>query len=246
MPRFFVEKNTVYESEGKLNAAITGNDANHITRSLRMRVGEEITLCDGDGTEYYGIISEIETSSVKLTISHCAPSEAEAPYKATVYQALAKGDKFDTVIQKSVECGAFAIVPVATSRCTVKLSAADAEKKRARWQRIAEEAAKQCGRGIIPQVKPMISLSEVPKNAENSLLLFCYEKGTKPLKDVLAKSDFNSDVSILIGPEGGFAEDEADFITENHGICISLGKRILRTESAAPFVLACLSYAFES
>lgn len=244
MPRFFVSPDSV--SSGV--AVITGDDAFHISRSLRMRVGEELTLCDACGTDYLCRITEIADSSVTLSVTETVVTEAEPPYRVTVFQALAKGDKFDTVIQKCVECGAFAVTPLVTSRCTVKLSSADAEKKRVRWQRIAAEGAKQCGRGIIPEVTPPCDI----KNAEKILadfdaVLFCYEKATRPVKDVLSGFDGTEKrIAVIIGPEGGFSEEEAYLCEKAGAVPVSLGKRILRTESAAPFILACISYALES
>lgn len=244
MPRFFVSPDSV--SSGV--AVITGDDAFHISRSLRMRVGEHLTLCDACGTDYLCRITEITDSSVTLSVMESVVTETEPPYRVTVFQALAKGDKFDTVIQKCVECGAFAVTPLVTSRCTVKLSSADAEKKRVRWQRIAAEGAKQCGRGIIPEVTPPCDI----KNAEKILadfdaVLFCYEKATRPVKDVLSGFDGTEKrIAVIIGPEGGFSEEEANICEKAGAVPVSLGKRILRTESAAPFILACISYALES
>ena len=244
MPRFFVSPDSV--SSGV--AVITGDDAFHISRSLRMRVGEELTLCDACGTDYLCRITEITDSAVTLSVMKSVVTETEPPYRVTVFQALAKGDKFDTVIQKCVECGAFAVTPLISSRCTVKLDYSDAEKKRARWQRIAAEGAKQCGRGIIPQVTPPCEL----KNADTILagfdsVLFCYEKATCPVKDVLSGFDGTEKrIAVIIGPEGGFSEEEANLCEKAGAVSVSLGKRILRTESAAPFILACISYALES
>jgi len=244
MPRFFITPDAVSAE----TAVITGDDAYHISRSLRMKTGECLTLCDNAGKDYACSITEITDSAVILTVSHVSESESEPPYRVTVFQSLAKGDKFDTVIQKSVECGAFAITPLATSRCTVKLTSADADKKRVRWQKIAAEGAKQCGRGIIPEVTPLKSI----KDAENifsdfDAVLFCYENATKPLKTVLEGfADAPKNIAVVIGPEGGFSEEEAALLESSGAFTVSLGKRILRTESAAPFVLACLSYALEN
>ena len=243
MPRFFISPDAVSDN----TAVITGDDAYHISRSLRMRVGEELTLCDNAGKDYTCRIADITDTTVFLDVTDVTESESEPPYRVTVFQSLAKGDKFDTVIQKSVECGAFAITPLATSRCTVKLTIADADKKRVRWQKIASEGAKQCGRGIIPEVTELKSI----KDAENifadfDTVLFCYEKATKPLKAILEELEaMPKRIAVVIGPEGGFCEDEADLLEKAGALTVSLGKRILRTESAAPFILACLSYAFE-
>ena len=242
MPRFFIDKNIVTED----SVLLTGDDAHHISRSLRMRAGEELTLCDGEGFDYNCTIEEIDERTVRCAVNSREKNRTEPPYRATVFQGLAKGDRFDTVIQKSVECGAYEIVPVMTKRCTVKLTAADGTKKCARWNKIAEEAAKQCGRGIIPKVtEPVTFEKAVEMIREVDLPLFCYEEGTSHVKaEVEAHRDAET-VGIVIGPEGGFAEEEAAKMASAGISAVSLGRRILRTESAAPFVLACLSYALE-
>lgn len=248
MPRFFISPDAVSENDGRSVAVITGDDAHHISRSLRMRVGESLTVCDGCGKDFFCTVAEISDSTVLLDVNDSAVSTAEPPYRINVYQALVKGDKFDTVIQKSVECGATSIIPLVTSRCTVKLSDSDTEKKRVRWQRIATEAAKQCGRGVIPTVEPSVSFSSIAKIAEcHDLVLFCYENGTHLLKNALDEfKKAPKSIAVIIGPEGGFSEEEAALAKESGALTVSLGKRILRTESAAPFVLACLSFALEN
>ena len=242
MPRFFIDKNIVTED----SVMLTGDDAHHISRSLRMRAGEELTLCDGEGFDYNCTIEEIDERTVRCAVNSREKNRTEPPYRATVFQGLAKGDRFDTVIQKSVECGAYRIVPVMTKRCTVKLTTSDGVKKCARWNKIAEEAAKQCGRGIIPEVTEPVSFERAVEMLQKlDLPLFCYEEGTSPVKaEVEARRDAET-VGIVIGPEGGFAEEEAAKMAAAGISAVSLGRRILRTESAAPFVLACLSYALE-
>lgn len=242
MPRFFIDKDILTEE----SVLLTGDDAHHISRSLRMRAGEELTLCDGVGYDYHCTIEEIDDRTVRCAVHSKEKNRTEPPYRAIVFQGLAKGDRFDTVIQKSVECGAYEIVPVMTKRCTVKLTASDGAKKCARWNKIAEEAAKQCGRGIIPKVTEPISFDEAVKRlAELDLPLFCYEEGNAPIKAEVEAHPDATTIGIVIGPEGGFAEEEAAKMTAAGISATSLGRRILRTESAAPFVLACLSYAFE-
>lgn len=246
MPRFFVNPGQI--SVDKASAVITGDDARHISRSLRMRVGERLTLCDGCGTDLPAVISQITADTVTLALGEGVPCESEPPYRAVVYQALVRGERFDAVIQKSVEFGAAAIVPVATERATVRLSAADAEKKRARWQRIAAEAAMQCGRGVIPTVEGVLTFGEALASARG-LRLFCYEEErTVHLRDVLASAEGQGavrEVSVFVGPEGGFAPDEAEAARTAGAVSVSLGRRILRTESAAPFVLACLALRWD-
>ena len=241
MPRFFVSPSQITAD----SVTVTGDDAHHISRSLRMRVGEGLTVCDGAGTDYSCVIAGFSPDTVTLTVCSSSPSRSEPPYRATVYQSLVRGEKFDTVIQKSVEYGAAAIVPVVTSRTEVKLSPADAEKKRIRWQRIAAEAAKQCGRGVIPEVAPVMTFADAVSTAAG-VKLFCYEnERTVHLRDAVSDADMSGDFAVFVGPEGGYSDSEAESAEAAGCRVISLGRRILRTESAAPFALACLSFALE-
>jgi len=240
MPRFFVPDSQICDGY----ISVIGDDAHNISHSLRMRVGEKLTCCDENGNEYKCTVTDFSAETVTLKIDSESKCETEPPYKAVIYQSLVRGERFDTVIQKSVEYGAVAVVPVATDRATVKLSAQDAEKKRIRWKKIAEEAAKQCGRTVIPEVLPMVSFADAAECAEG-LKLFCYEnEKTVHLRDAFT-GEMSGTVSVFIGPEGGYSEKEADIADACGMQTVSLGKRILRTESAAPFVLACLSYEWE-
>lgn len=245
MPKFFISP---ADTDGK-RAVVRGDDAAHITKSLRMRAGERLTLCDGAGHDYLCTVEGVGTE-VLLAIDEVRPSRGEPPYRAVVYQALSKGDKFDTVVQKSVECGAAAIVPVQTEWATVRLTAADCEKKRARWQKIAASAASQCGRGIVPEVMPLMSFAEaVDAAARADVALICYEDERRlTMREALAgftpAGGEPFSVSVMIGPEGGFSGREIASAAEKLK-SVTLGERILRTESAAPFALACLSMAYE-
>ena len=241
MPRFFVENEAICADR----ITISGEDARHISHSLRMKPGEKLTVCGPDGTEYLCAAEHFTAGEVSLAILSRAPSANEPPYRVTVYQSLVRGERFDAVIQKSVEFGAAAVVPVAAARSEVRLSAADAEKKRVRWQRIAQEAAKQCGRAYIPAVAPPVPFEKAVSEAGGTRL-FCYEnERTLHLRDAVARAQDKSEFSIFIGPEGGFSAEEAALAVSLGADAVSLGRRILRTESAAPFVLACLSYALE-
>lgn len=252
MPKFFISPSAISGD----TACLTGDSAAHITRSLRMSAGESITLCDGEGLDYFCKIKSVG-NEVILTVENTAPSTGEPPYRVTVYQALSKGDRFDTVVQKSVECGAFAIVPVQTERATVRLNREDCRKKSVRWQKIAQSAAEQCGRGTIPQIAELMSFSEAVASAENAeLALFCYEnEDGRTLGGILAEfadrcrnGGTPPEIAVIIGPEGGFSKKEAELVRRSESPSlrsVSLGTRILRTESAAPFVLACLSMALE-
>jgi 16S rRNA (uracil1498-N3)-methyltransferase len=247
MPRFFVSEDRIDEIERKVS--IVGDDAIHIARSLRMAVGESLTVCDGEGMEYECVLEYIRDSESVCRIITKEQSKAEPPYEIRVYQALVKGERFDTVIQKSVEFGATSIIPFESSRCVVRLRGEREEGKSRRRRRIATEAAKQCGRGVIPCVADPVSFDRMLGEAkECSLALFCYEKEQATLLGALLRERAGSmpqSISIVVGPEGGFSEEEAERAREAGILPIGLGRRILRTESAAAFVLASLSAFFE-
>jgi len=247
MPRFFVKASQIgVRDDGSKTVLIIGDDAAHITRSLRMKPGESVCVCDMARREYDCSVLSVG-EEVLLSVLSERESDTEPPFFATLYQALVKGDKFDTVVQKAVECGASRIVPFISDRCVVRLTKKDCEKKRLRWQRIAAEAAKQCGRGIIPSVEPLLTFGEaVAEAAKADIPLLCYggEEGVT-LPGVLRERKDARTVSILIGSEGGFAASEADSAKEAGLISVGLGKRILRTETASGFALACISYELE-
>ncbi len=243
MPRFFIDKNTHAPAPGDL-LQITGDDARHISSSLRMREGEELTLCDGAGSDFLCAVVSAGRD-VTVRVLSASASRGEPPYRAAVYQALVKGDKFDSVVQKSVECGAASVTPFLSSRCVSRPDDRSAGKKSDRWRRIAREAAMQCDRGAIPEVEDSLTFSEAIKTAaEADIPLFCYEGGGEPLRDVL-RGMRPGTVSVVIGPEGGFSPEEAAEAAAAGMKTVSLGARILRTETVAQTVLSCLSYEFE-
>lgn len=251
MPRFFVRRDAV--SDGMIR--ITGEDAHHISRSLRMAVGESIVVCDMQKTEYDCVLEKFETDHVLARILSERMSDTEPSFFATVFQALPKGDKFDSIIQKAVECGVSKIVPFESERCVVRVKADAEGKKTERRSRIAVEAAKQSGRSILPEIVPTVSFEEAIREAiAADVCLFCYEgDGTVPLGRALPIDALNEKiargetptVSIVIGSEGGFSIPEMQYAKEQGAVLCGLGKRILRTETAAAFVLGCLVYAFE-
>ena len=179
--------------------------------------------------------------------------DTEPPYRAILYQALPKGDKLDTIIQKAVECGVSAVVPFESSRCVVRVKPEAEERKTERRRRISEEAAKQCGRGIIPEVYPTLSYEAMLQDAAKAdLVLFCYEaEGTVSLRSLLGEkmpavsSEIPPTIAVIVGSEGGFSPEEAEAARNRDFCMVGLGKRILRCETAPPFVLACLSYQYE-
>lgn len=254
MPRFFVPVDNI---SGEL-IEITGDDANHISRSLRMAAGEEITVCDMRGGEYRCVLESFEGGRVIARITDSRKVSAEPPCKIRLYQAYPKGDKLDVIVQKAVELGVYSITPFESERCVSRPDMKSAARKTERWQRIALEAAKQCGRGIIPSVNPPLSFDEMLTDASLAdIPIFCYEgDGTDSLETILSQykrkqcTDGDKDrhtpqISVVIGSEGGFSRLEADMAKNAGFYCAGLGKRILRCETASGFVLACISYEFE-
>ena len=248
MPRFFIRANQIEDGV----VTLLGDDAHHISRSLRMAAGETVTVCDMQKNEYECELTDFLPDRVLAKILETRKCDTEPPYYAHVFQALPKGDKLDSVIQKAVECGASEITTFESERCIVRAKGENESKKVERRQRIALEAAKQSGRGIVPTVNPTISFSEMCRRAaEADIALFCYEgDGTEPLsvalKNAIAKVDKeNPTIALIIGSEGGFSLAEAKAISSERILPVGLGKRILRTETASGFALACLVYALE-
>lgn len=246
MPKFFVE---VHQIDGD-TVIITGENAHHISRSLRMAPGEKITVSDMEGFDYDCVLESFTDNTVNAKITSKYLSEAESEIKVHLYQALPKGDKLDLIIQKSVECGAYDITPFESTNCVVKIKGDSESKKIDRRNKIALEAAKQCGRGIIPKVNQSISFNDMLKSAAQSdVVLFCYEgEGTLPMANALKKLRSQkkiNDLSIIIGSEGGFSPSEVTAAEKCGFVKIGLGKRILRAETAAIMSLACIVYEFE-
>lgn len=243
MPRFFVSKDNISDAA----LFIEGDDARHIARSLRMAVGDEITVSDGVGAEYTATLERIRDERVDALIVSSRPSPSEPSVRITLYMAYPKGDKLETVVQKAVELGVSRIVPFESSRCIKRPSADKAEANRKRLSRIALEAAKQCGRGIVPEVALPVSFREAVKEAASAdLPLFCYEdeSGTN-IKTVLEGATAVKSVSVMVGSEGGFSPDEASAAREGGLISVGLGPRILRCETAPDYALSAISYRFE-
>jgi 16S rRNA (uracil1498-N3)-methyltransferase len=241
MPRFFISSKDIFDD----NINVTGEDYNHIKKVLRLKCGELITLSDGEGLEYVAEIVEFGDGFVHTKVVESFKNTTEPPIKVTLYQGLPKSDKMDFIIQKSVELGITKIVPVLTERTVVRLdSEKDALKKCERWNRISLEAAKQCNRGIIPKIEIPISFKEAIKQTENKALsLIPYEKEAKnSLKQILKRVDSISEISVFIGPEGGFTEQEIEQAVSFGLSSVTLGPRILRTETAGIAVLSILMY----
>ena len=236
MPRFFT--NEIDEN----NIVLTGSDANHIGRSLRMRVGEEVTVCC-NGVDYCCTIGSITADSVYLDLVAKHRCAAEPNINVTLFQAVPKLDKLEYIIQKSVELGVSRIVPVLTMRCISRPDEKDFEKKKLpRLNKIAEEAAKQSGRGMIPEVTPMVSLKEaveMMKQLDRTVLLYEEEGGCS-----FGNVDFSGaeTVGLFIGSEGGFDREEAEMTVNAGAKQVWLGKRILRCETAPITALSILMF----
>ncbi len=243
MPKFFVKRENIEKNK----ITILGDDAFHIARSLRMAVGDSINISDGCGEEYVCILKKIRDEECECEIKDTACSSSESPIRITLYMAYPKGDKLETVVQKAVELGASRIVPFESSRCIKRPKADKQEKQTTRLGRIAEEAAKQCGRSILPEVSPPITYKEVIEDIKNnSLTIFCYENedGTS-IKDVLEKCEEPKSIGVIVGSEGGFSVDEVYLAKDNGAAIVTLGKRILRCETAPDYALSAISYRFE-
>lgn len=238
MPRFFCEN-----INGD-TAVISGNDANHISRSLRMKKGEEIILCDKKGTDYICILENFaDDITCKVIEKH--PTQAEPDVYVTLYQSLPKQDKFELIVQKSVELGVSRIVPVLSKRCISRPDEKSMAKKIDRYTKISHEAAKQSGRGIIPEIAPLMSFENAVKECDNSDVSFiCYEGGGKRINDLPLKN--KKSINIFIGGEGGFELNEVEYAEKNGVERVGLGPRILRCETAPLAALAVLMNCTEN
>jgi 16S rRNA (uracil1498-N3)-methyltransferase len=235
MHKFFVDKENISDK----TIHIVGDDVNHISRVLRLREGEEILVSNGEGKEYICTIEQVNKKEVLCKIQQELENATEAPIKITLYQGLPKSQKMDLIVQKCVEIGVCKIQPVITKRVVVKVDGRDISGKVERWRRISEEAAKQSNRGIIPEViEPISSEQAIEELKSMDLALVPYEKeSAKGLKSVLKEHANVKNIGILIGPEGGFDDSEIEEFLKSNIIPVTLGPRILRTETAG-FVAA--------
>lgn len=249
-------------------------DSRYIRDVLRMRSGESITLCDPGRMEFEAFIVDPSEKQIQVRLLPGTPNQTEPPYEVVIYQGLPKGDKMSTVIQKSVELGAFGISPISCSRSIVKTGKRDYEAKTKRWQTISLEAARQSGRGIVPEIKNPMTFCDavddasrasdlviIPWEDERLISLFevlepfaerygyqtvsFREKSVAENVSVSGKGHKFPRISVFIGPEGGFDNQEVEYARSRGAVPVSLGKRILRTETAGPAVLAMLLYRLE-
>ncbi|OYD07655.1 16S rRNA (uracil(1498)-N(3))-methyltransferase [Paludifilum halophilum] len=239
MQRYFINPDQV--SDGQIE--IYGDDIHHVKNVMRLSAGDCIICCDGEGIDYRVRIQQVEDHRILCRIEERFLSEGEPKLRITVAQSLPKREKMEWVIQKGTELGADRFQPFTSARTVVKLDGKKASKRRERWRRIAKEAAEQAHRGRIPVVEPLLDWNGLLQSfTAYDRVFFAYEKGGHPLKEV---AKFPSDASLLlvIGPEGGFPESEAEEAKAAGAVSIHLGPRILRAETAPLALLACLLYS---
>ena len=245
MYQFFVEPSQINGNR----IVITGSDVNHIRNVLRMKIGEEIAVSNGiDGKEYRCGIEEYADDAVLCTLRFIKEDGIELPSKVYLFQGLPKADKMELIVQKAVELGAYEIIPVAAKRCVVKLDEKKATGKVNRWQGIAEAAAKQSKRAVIPQVHPVMTMKDALGYAGNmDVRLIPYElaEDMEHTRELLRQIQPGQSVAIFIGPEGGFEESEIQAALKAGIEPVTLGRRILRTETAGFTTIAWLMYQLE-
>ncbi len=238
IPRIFVPKERI---TGK-NVFIDGSDANHVRNVLRIPIGGQITVCDGEHTVYPATVLSYTNDGFFASLSEGHKDSGEFPFPVTVYQCYPKGEKAETVVQKSVELGASEIVFVMSERCVARPDEKTMQKKLIRLNKIAASAAAQCGRSILPAVRGLLSYADAcAECALHGCALLCYEgDGTTPIQNVLRTPPQNG-IAFLVGPEGGISPKEVQTATAAGLTPVGLGHRILRTETAALFVLAAVN-----
>lgn len=253
MPKFFVKQEQI---NGDI-IIIQGQDVNHIKKVLRAKIGDELQICNSqNGENFLCDIKEIENEKILCKIKQEIEEKVESNIEVTIFQGLPKADKMEYIIQKSVELGVYDITPVEMKRCVVKLDEKDKNKKQLRWQKISEVAAKQCGRDIIPQINKIINMKNICELIKKyDIVLVAYEnEKEKTLKEQLKlikekmqkmEKDELIKIGIVIGPEGGLEEQDVEILKENGAKIITLGKRILRTETVALNVLSVIMYELE-
>lgn len=228
---------------------IEGSDVNHICNVLRMKKGEKLQISDGNNKKYICQIDEVTSEKVFLYIIEEKIGDTELPSKIYLFQGLPKSDKMELIIQKAVELGVYEIVPVSTKRAVVKLDVKKAGKKVERWNSIAEGGAKQSGRTVIPKVRAVMTYKEALAYAKTlDVVLVPYElaDGMNKTKEIIGRIEKGQSIGIFIGPEGGFEKEEVEQAMEMGAEPITLGKRILRTETAGLTILSILMYHLES
>lgn len=247
MHRFYVERENL-DNAGK-NIIITGDDVNHIKNVLRLKCGDMITVSDGAGTDYICHISGIDADTVTADIEDVCKNASELPVNITLFQGMPKSDKLEFIIQKAVELGAAEIVPVLTKRAVVKVDEKKAAKKTERYNMIAMSAAKQSGRGIVPEVREFMTFKQAlnyAKDLDMNIIPYEEAEGIEYSRQVINEIHGKKSLGIFIGPEGGFAKEEVEQAVGMGAKCITLGNRILRTETAGMAVLSIIMFEIDS
>jgi 16S rRNA (uracil1498-N3)-methyltransferase len=243
MHRFFVKSENIFKD----GITIEGEDVQHISRVLRLKEGDKVILCDQKGTDYNVSIEYITKNSIRTAIIDKSPSKGEPSIEVVLYQGIPKSTKMDLIIQKCTEMGITRIVPVFTARTIVRLeSEKDEAKKVARWSKIAEEAAKQSARGIVPQVDMPMNLEQALKDSKGlDVVLIPYEWEAEMSVKAALHGRTPKAVGFFVGPEGGFDTFEIDMAKQNNVVPVTLGNRIMRTETAGFAMLTCIMYEYE-
>ena len=249
MPKFFVKTEQINNNE----IIILGQDVNHIKKVLRLQKGDELHICNSqNGENFLCEINDFENENIICKIKEKIQEHVESNIEVMIFQGLPKADKMEYIIQKSVELGVHDITPIEMKRCVVKLNDKDKTKKIERWQKISEVASKQCGRDIIPKINNVINISNICSLIENyDILIVAYEiekENTlkQQLTEIKQQLIDNSIGKIVIGPEGGLEEKDVELLKQNGAKVITLGKRILRTETVALNVLSIIMYELEN
>lgn len=243
MPKFFTARENIKDT----TLIIDSEDANHLKKVLRINVGDKITVCDGAGIDYTVRVSEIGKNEIECDIIDRQKSDTEPNINISLYQGLPKAAKMDYIIQKNTELGISKIVPAKLARCVVKLENKAAEDKKCeRWQKIAVASAKQSGRGIVPEIGNPMTVDEIIEDVKDYDLVFVpYEcEDQSRLKTIVESAPDAKDIAFIIGPEGGFDISEIEKLKAAGIKTVTLGKRILRTETAAEAVVSMLMYAY--
>lgn len=253
MPKFFIKEEQVKDNK----IIIKGQDVNHIKKVLRAKIGDELQICNSENRENFLCdIENINNEDILCIIKQKLEEHVESNIDVTIFQGLPKADKMEYIIQKAVELGVYDITPVEMKRCVVKIDSKDREKKILRWQKISEVASKQCGRDIIPKINDLINIKNICDFIKNyDIVLVAYENEKEnTLKEQLENlkecirvdNDKKIKIGVVIGPEGGLEEKDVELLKESGAKIITLGKRILRTETVALNVLSIIMYELEN
>ncbi|MFD1425651.1 16S rRNA (uracil1498-N3)-methyltransferase [Kroppenstedtia sanguinis] len=241
MQRYFVDSTQI----GPDWLTVRGDDVHHIKNVMRMRAGDRLLCCDSKGTDYLAELESVSEGEAQCRILETLPSRGEPRIRVDVAASLTKGDKWEWVLQKGTELGAASFLPFTSARTVVKLDGKKASKKKERWQRIAKEAAEQSQRGQIPRVETVMDWrSLLERFHAYDRVLFAYEKGGRPLGEVLQETAAGDAMLVVIGPEGGFTETEKNEAVAAGAVSIHLGPRILRAETAPLALLSCIHYSY--